>query len=176
MPPSHLRRGAGLRMRGPGLETGLGGVRRGGGATGPLQRSFSATPPPQPGPQPSRRPSPPGREPGPPARSANFFFPFAKTFSRSCHRRTAAVPAHFPPISFLQAVLEDEVGWLEVREGVPGLWHPQDPQDPPPPLRDPILPTTPPSRTRCSWWAVNPGADSWIGCPRRGLEPEPGKH
>lgn len=73
-----------------------------------------------------------------------FFFPFAKTFSRSCHRRTPAVPAHFPPISFLQAVLEDEVGWLEVREGVPGLWHPQDPQDPPPPLRDPILPTTPP--------------------------------
>lgn len=134
-------------------------------------------------------PHPPNLAPSPPAGPARravsrdhpreaqtFFFPFAKTFSRSCHRRTAAVPAHFPPISFLQAVLEDEVGWLEVREGVPGLWHPQDPQDPPPPLRDPILPTTPPSRTRCSWWAVNPGTDSWIGCPRRGPEPEPGKH
>jgi hypothetical protein len=42
------------------------------------------------------------------------------------------------------AVLEDEVGWLEAREGVPGLLHPQDPQDPPPPLRDPILRAPPP--------------------------------
>lgn len=77
-----LRRGAVLGMRGPGLETGLGGGRcvAGRGVTGPLQRSFSATPPSQPGPQPSRRPSPPGLEPGPPARSANFFFPLCKNF------------------------------------------------------------------------------------------------
>lgn len=183
-PPAPLSPPSGRRARDAwsrvGNWAGGGGCAAGrGGRQGHCSVSFSATPPPQPGPQPSRRPSPPGREPGPPARSANFFFfflsPFCKNFFSLLATGAPPLTARSLPISFLQAVLEDEVGWLEVGEGVPGLWHPQDPQDPPPPLRDPILPTTPPPPTRFSWWAVNPGADPGIGCPRRGPEPGPGK-
>lgn len=99
-------------MRGPGLESGLGGVRWGGGGrTGLQQRSLRATPTPQPGPQPSSRPSPPGREPGPPARSANFFFPFAKTFSLAAGAPPLfPLAPHLPPISLPLAVPEDEAG------------------------------------------------------------------
>lgn len=130
-PPSHLRLGAGARdARSQKLESGL-GCAVGRGRTGQQQRRWGP-PHPQPGPQPSRRPSPPGREPGPPVRSANFFL-FAKTFLALA----AGVPlSSRSPLTSLVcpslAVPEDRArgSWKQER-GVPGC--PQDPQDPPSP-------------------------------------------
>lgn len=108
-----LRRGAVLGMRGPGLETGLGGGEVCGGEGGHRATAAQLQCHPT---LPTWPPAlPPAQPAGPRAGTTRekrklFFFPFAKTFSRCCHPHATALPAHFPRISFLRTVLEDELG------------------------------------------------------------------
>lgn len=93
---SFWAQGSGCAVQGWSLGWGVCGGE--GGRTGPRQRSLSATPTP-----PNLAASPPA---GPARRAASrdhpreaqtFFFPFAKTFSRSSSWRAAALPARLSP-------------------------------------------------------------------------------
>lgn len=102
--------------------------------------------------QPQCHPTPPTWPPAlPPAQPAG---PRAgttretrKTFFSLLLQKLFLVGALVPLGRRPRASLEDGPGGWAREMGCRGLWHPQDPQDPPPPWRDPTRPSTPPPNT-----------------------------
>lgn len=131
--PSSGRRARDARSR---AGVWAGGVRWGGGADRPRQRSLSATPTPLTWPPALPPAQPAGPRAGTTREKRKLFFSFLqKLFLAQAAGAPPLFPLapHLPPISLPLAVLEDEAGELEAREGVPGSLHPQDPQDRSPP-------------------------------------------